>query len=302
MSEQDSSGNEPDSPSDGKATKVKLRTTGLRRFRRLSLPGWLLLLIGVAAAVAVAVLGAIALSGGGEGVRTALAIVPVVLAMVALAWPLPWFRKDPDEKSIEVKTYSVPGLDDGNDDLEEKLELLLQNVGIQATIEEERRKAFSDRAGVLLGFSGVILALIGTEAKDVFEDAGSLGSVGRPLGSWLLVAAGVMSTIAAVDALAVLLRRPTTRTKTEILASYLDPSYLEASRGRILYRRLAALVLRVQKDREANRRMRDWFNAGLLSLLAALLFLLVHLGVYLERSVEKPREGARVASEKARPG
>lgn len=254
--------------------------------KRLTVPGWLLLLAAIAAALAILVLGIVVLTGGGEAAAIALAAVPAALAVVALIWPFRWFRKPAAETELTLPaTTDVRGK-------EETLEQLLKITREQGVSAQERTKAYSDRAGVLLGFAGVILALIGTEAKDVFEGAASLGTVGRPLGTWFLAAAALMSTVAAFDALAVLLRRPAMRIATSQLFEFLEPSCLARSRASLLYGQLRSAVSEVRVDREANDRIRNWFNAGLISLLAALLFLLLHLGVYLQRTVETPCERA----------
>jgi hypothetical protein len=251
--------------------------------------------LAVAIAVAAACVATVGFSvlalilGGGWSV-IALALAPVVLVLAAIIWPTDLVRKpDPD---TQVKLPLSPQVDLDGGMIEERLETLCAVAREQAGIEETRTAAFTERAGMLLGFAGVILALIAAEAKDVFESSASLGAVGKPLGIWFLVAGAVMTTVAAGCALAVLIRRPSVRIETAQLARFLTASEYDDTRGNILHRQLRVLIEQIQEEREINRQLREWFNTGVGSLVVALLCILIHVGVYLERTVETPCEKA----------
>jgi hypothetical protein len=82
------------------------------------------------------------------------------------------------------------------------VEALYATVKDLAAAEEGRGRSFNERAGSLLGFNGVILALAGAQAALVLKR--SLGPVGTPLAAAVLllaVAATVLSAIACVKVL-----------------------------------------------------------------------------------------------------
>jgi hypothetical protein len=238
----------------------------------------------IAACAAIVVLAVFAVVDGDEGVMIALAAVPVVLAFVVLVWPSAPLRK-PSEGAPDLPPSPAEAVGDKFDDA---LGQLLDVARDQANIEEDRHTATANRAGLLLGFAGVILALAGAQAKNVFDNAASLGSVGRPLGTWFLMAAAVMTAVAAVCALRALLPRPGIRITAEKLAGFLEPSIYENSRSNIRYSQLRVLVEQIAEDRASNERGLDWIKAGFTALVIALLFLLLHVGVYLERTVSSP--------------
>jgi hypothetical protein len=268
-----SSGEPDDGPSPNRASSKTRALTGL---------GWL-----VADASLVAVLAIVALavdwiiSGGSEALVIAISTVPLVLALAAFVWPSPRLRRQREPVTlVDAPTVDLAAHDNA---LGELLEVARQ----QARVEEDRIASISARAGWLLGFAGVILALVGGQAENVFKDAPSLGSVGRPLASWLLVGAAAMTAISAAAALQALLPKPSARITPEGLARFLEPSSYDTSRANIRYAQLRLLIEQVEDDRLGNDRRWDWLSAAFATLLVGLVFLLLHVGVFLERSVEK---------------
>ena len=71
--------------------------------------------------------------------------------------------------------------------------------------QDERRLAYHARAGWLLGFAGVIAALAGAQAQNVFEGAEALGGTDRRWAAGLLGGAAI--AVAGLLAVVVLVRR-----------------------------------------------------------------------------------------------
>lgn len=264
---------------------------------RLTWLGRLVAGVAISACLAIALLSILWIANGGsEGLVIAIASIPLVLALVAVAWPSARLRQA--FPSIKLPDTPTVPLDAHDDTLGELLEVARH----QAKIEEDLIASTSARAGWLLGFAGVILALAGAQAQNVFKDAASLGTVGRPLGAWFLVGAAVMTAVAAACALQALLPRPSTGITPIGLAAFLEARTYSDSRANVRYAQLKVMIEQIETDRVSNERRLDWLGAGFVTLLLALVFLLLHVGVFLERTVEAPCSGSVSQSTEATSG
>lgn len=264
------------------------------RWKRLSLRRLLIAAIAFLffSSIVVAVLAALMQT---SGLFIALAALPLVLVVVMAAWPAsriePW--RDP---SAFEGDWDIPEGKGDPDDRDASMGELLEWVRDQVKAEDERTSGFRAGAGWLLGFAGVIIALAGAQAEKVLDRANALGPVGRPLGTWLLAMAILLVGVAAFAALQALLPRKSRRVSTPQLRSFITERFFERPRGVIRFIEAKSLIKQLDADRQTNERRLSWLRFGFATLAVALAFMMLHIGVFLERSVETPCAAAARAA------
>ena len=225
-----------------------------------------------------------------SGLLIALAALPLVLAAVSMGWPATRIRIGAqwDPPKVEGDWRVAAGGCGGGDANDDSMGELLEWVRAQVKAEDERTSGFRAGAGWLLGFAGVIIALAGAQAGKVLDRAESLGPVGRPLGTWLLAMAILLVGVAAFAGLQALLPGRTRRVATRQLRNYLTEGYFERPRGEIRFLETKSLVNQLDVDRQTNEQRLRWLKSGFVTLAVALAFMVLHIGVFLERTVESP--------------
>jgi len=228
----------------------------------------------------------------------ALATLPLVLAVISMGWPATRIRIDAQRAPIEIEGDwgSLAGEHDDADDRDASMGELLEWAREQVKAEDERTSGFRAGAGWLLGFAGVIIALAGAQAEKVLDRADALGTVGRPLGTWLLAMAILLVGVAAFAALQALLPGRSLRVGTRQLGKFLSERYFERPRGEIRFIETRSLVKQLDVDRQTNDQRLRWLRFGFATLAVALAFMVLHVGVFLERTVESPCAAAARAA------
>ncbi|HTA33493.1 MAG TPA: hypothetical protein VK721_08725 [Solirubrobacteraceae bacterium] len=158
--------------------------------------------------------------------------------------------------------------------------------------QDERRLAYHARAGWLLGFAGVIAALAGAQAQNVFEGAEALGGTDRPWAAGLLGGAAVAVAVAGV--LAVLVLRPIE--SQEIDPDFLRKSLKDESLAKMESEEIELLTEILNEDAPQNSKRLKLLNVGFIALLVSLVLLVAQVLVFLSRSVESPCSGSRQAA------
>lgn len=234
-----------------------------------------------------------------SGLFIALAALPLVLAVFSVGWPATRIRIGAPPQPIKIEGDWKQLADERGEGNERDASIgeLLEWTREQVKAEDERTSGFRAGAGWLLGFAGVIIALAGAQAGKVLDRADSLGAVGRPLGTWLLAMAILLVGVAAFAALQALLPRRSRRVTTKQLGKFLSERYFERSRAAIRFIEMKSLVRQLDVDRQTNEQRLRWLRFGFATLAVALACMVLHVGVFLERTVESPCAAAARAAE-----
>jgi hypothetical protein len=235
-------------------------------------------------------LGVIGIFVQAPGLFIALAVIPLVLAVSSMSWPAQRLRVDQEPKPLRHPRLSIGDRTRvaKEEDKDASMGELLEWTRQQAKAEDDRTGGFRAIAGWLLGFAGVIIALAGAQAQKVLDRAVSLGAVGRPLGTWLLGATIVTVGVAAFAALQALLPGDSRRIPTSQMNQFLADRFFERPRVDIRFLEMEKLIEQLETDRRTNEKRWRWLRFGFVSLAVALAFLVLHIGVFLERAVETP--------------
>jgi hypothetical protein len=154
---------------------------------------------------------------------------------------------------------------------------------LKGLAEEERKdaEAYGQRAGVLLGFAGVIIGLVATQAREVLVNTFELSSAER----WIAVialAVGVLCVAAAaVIALGALAPKKAIQLTDKELEKLETPELLREPRVWHQGRALRLLIKQVVVERRSNDARRRAVTYSFGALLAGVIFLTVHIGVFL---------------------
>jgi hypothetical protein len=262
------------------------------RWERLTALGKLLAVVSAFLLVSSLVVAVLAASVRTSGLFIALAALPLVLAAFSMGWPATLLRRGARRAPVEIEG-DWRSLCDGQD---AAVGELLEWARNQAKAEDERTNGFRAGAGWLLGFAGVIIALAGAQAEKVLDRASALGPVGRPLGTWLLAMAIVLVGVAAFAALQALLPGRSRRVGTRQWGKFLSERYFDRPRAAIRFLEMESLVKQLDVDRQTNEQRLRWLRFGFATLAVALAFMVLHVGVFLERTVESPCAAAARAA------
>jgi uncharacterized membrane protein (DUF485 family) len=196
-----------------------------------------------------------------------------------------------DEKAQEaIRKAVAAGLVD-NDALGELLDIARE----QAKAEVNVRGELNNRAGWLLGFAGVILTLAGAQAQKVLSEAAALGSIDRPLAVVFLAVAVIAVGLAAYFALQILRLRPAVQISSKQLTAMSRSSAIKGPQAYVRGAMLKNIAEETVEDRGANDTRRMWLKRASFALVVAAVFLVLHVGVFLERAYEdKCSEPTRV--------
>jgi hypothetical protein len=150
--------------------------------------------------------------------------------------------------------------------------------------EDDRRTGYHARAGWLLGFAGVIAALAGSQAHQVLDRAEVLGATDRPLAAALLAVSAVAVGIAGLLAVVVLWPIDSQDVNPDYLSEWQAAESLED----MVTPEIGLLHEIVAQDAPQNDARMSRLNQGFIALLVALVFLVAHVLVFLQRSVQNP--------------
>lgn len=148
--------------------------------------------------------------------------------------------------------------------------------------EIQSGEALGTRAGALIGFCGVILALAATLGRDVLSR--DLGAVGRPLATVAFVAAVVVIFVAAVQALRMLTPRQRGRTKPQVLRELRRIDDSEAIHGRLSKSAITIYAEEAAKNDSRGRRLR----CAYFTLTAGLALVAVQAAIVALNETENP--------------
>ena len=260
------------------------------RWATLTRTGQLIVVVSVSLLALLVVIAVLAGFAQTSGLFIALAAIPLALAVISMCWPATRLRIGARREPIEIQGDWQSLVSEGDEakDRDASMGELLEWVREQVKAEDDRTSGFRAGAGWLLGFAGVIIALAGAQAEKVLDRANALGTVGRPLGTWLLAMAILLVGVAAFAALQALLPGRSRRVGTPQLGRFLSERFFERSRAEIRFIETKSLVKQLDVDRQANEQRLRWLRFGFATLAVALAFMVLHVGVFLERTVESP--------------
>lgn len=200
------------------------------------------------------------------------------LLLTAAAWFLLMRRRH-----LRDRRVSTPrGYD------EESVTALLELLDEEQDHEREDAQAYGQRAGVLLGFCGVIVGLLATQAREIMSRTPELSDLERWLAVSSLTAGVVLIGAAAVMALFVLAPKRAVAFSTEELERYPSRERVNEPKGMVQGRAMRGLVEAIKAERLANRVRRTWLTRAAIALVVALLFLITHMGVFLVDASDGP--------------
>jgi cytochrome bd-type quinol oxidase subunit 2 len=173
-------------------------------------------------------------------------------------------------------------------DQEETVGALLELVRDEQEEERADAQAYGQRAGVMLGFCGVIVGLLATQAREIMSRTPELSELERWIAVTSLAAGVVLIGAAALMSLFVLAPKRATRLTIGELEKF--PSHERVNEPKVLAqgRAMRGLVAVIKSDRLANRVRRIWLTRAAITLVSALLFLIVHMGVFLVDATNGP--------------
>lgn len=154
-----------------------------------------------------------------------------------------------------------------------------------ADLDREVRSAdaLSSRAATLIGFCGVILALVSTLGRDSLTR--ELGAVGRPVASAALIGGIVVVAAAAIAAATILSSRPRGRTRPQVLRELRTATDPESE----IYGRLAKSAITLFEEEAAKNDLRGrMLRLATLAVVAGLVLLAVQAVVVATTLTSEP--------------
>jgi hypothetical protein len=149
--------------------------------------------------------------------------------------------------------------------------------------EEERAdaQAYGQRAGVLVGFCGVFVGLLATQAREIMSRTPELSSAERWIAVVTLAAAVLLIAASALMALNVLATKRAKRVSLDELTELPTVARVSEPKGMAQGREMRGLIEVIETEQRSNGIRRKWLDLAARTLVAAVLFLVVHVGVFL---------------------
>jgi heme A synthase len=170
----------------------------------------------------------------------------------------------------------------------ESVEELLEQARDAAEEERSDAQSYGQRAGVLLGFCGVIVALAATQAREVLSRVPELSGAERWIAVISLGLAVLSVGAAAVMALLVLDTKKTKRVSLRELKLFPTSERLKEPKAEQQGRALRGLIKIIEAERAANAVRQRWLRSGAIALVTAILFLGAHVAVFLVDAADGP--------------
>ncbi|MET0600923.1 MAG: hypothetical protein ABW167_02945 [Baekduia sp.] len=181
-------------------------------------------------------------------------------------------------KSQEAVTLRNPPAPDYN---EEAVEELLDQVKDLAGEERKDAETYGQRAGVLLGFSGVVIGLVTTQARELLNNVDELSDAER----WVAILAlgtGVLFVVAAaMCSLLVLAPKRAVQVHDDEIENFSSMEALARPKSWHQGRLLRTLSATISTERRSNATRRRWVTSAFRFLLAGIVCLAIHVGVFL---------------------
>lgn len=201
---------------------------------------------------------------------------------------------DPNDHEPSSSESSLGKTDQKEKELEAREEAAVETIlrdQLQplADLELKRADSFRQRASWLLGFSGVILGLGGSQADELLKDSHELGSFGHWFAPIALGLAFLAVGLAAFWSLRVLFRGrkkgPREFDKSEVEKA-LEPKYLKEGRAYNQQRIAKVLKQGILDRRKLNVENNTSLRYAFVALLVAVVLFIAQAGVLLENTVE----------------
>jgi hypothetical protein len=162
------------------------------------------------------------------------------------------------------------------------VDVLYETVKDLAAAEENRGRSFNERAGSLLGFNGVILALAGAQGALILKK--SLGPVGTPLAGAVLLLAVIATGASAFSCVGVLQPRESWHIDMSYIERFPTKAFATADRTWVRGSLMRGLIRQMADERDTNNAKRRHIRAAFRWLLVSLLLLGVEVGILALRS------------------
>jgi hypothetical protein len=165
----------------------------------------------------------------------------------------------------------------------ETVDALYATVKDLATAEEGRGRSFNERAGSLLGFDGVILALAGGLAALVLKR--ELGAVGTPLAAAVLLLAVMATARSAYACVSVLQPHELWHIDMAYIERFPTMQFVSADPAWIKGSLMRGLIQQMADERAANNAKWQQIRQGFRWLLAGLALLAIEVVILALRSI-----------------
>lgn len=202
-----------------------------------------------------------------------------------------WLRaQDPREAGV-VRSQPGPGYD------EESVGELLGQVKDLAAEERKDAETYGQRAGVLLGFSGVVIGLVTTQARELLGNVDELSPDERWVAVLALGSGVVFVVFAAICSLLALAPKRAVQVHDEEIERFSSREALTEPKSWHQGRLLRTLSETISIERRSNAIRRRWVTSAFGFLLAGIACLAIHIGVFLvdaSNGAECPTQAASV--------
>jgi len=170
----------------------------------------------------------------------------------------------------------------------EALDVILNDqLRVSAEAELKRADSVRQRASWLLGFSGVVLGLGGTQANELFKDSRELGSFGHIFAPVTLGLAFLFVAAAAALSLDVLFRsKGFPEFSVEEIENATSDQFVSKGKAYNQFRIAEVTQIQIVEGRKLNVRNNASLLYAFVALLVAVVFFILQAGVFLEDAVE----------------
>jgi hypothetical protein len=168
------------------------------------------------------------------------------------------------------------------------VEELVAEARFHAEFEESRFQTNNQRAAWLLALDGVILGLVANQAREMLSDSRLLGSAGKWIATFSLIAAVLLILASAFCALKVILRVNSWGWSIEEIEKMPGDEYIARGKTDTQGTFLAGLVERIKAERRDYPRRRKWLKGAFATLGVALFAIALHIGVYSVQTLNSP--------------
>jgi hypothetical protein len=196
-------------------------------------------------------------------------------------------KRDADAKE-EAKRDAAKATEEQEKREAEALDVILNDqLRVSAEAELKRADSVRQRASWLLGFSGVVLGLGGTQADELLKDSRELGSFGHIFAPVALGLAFVFVAAAAAWSLDVLFRsKGFPEFSVEEIENATSDEFVSKGKAYNQFRIAAVTQIQIVEGRKLNVRNNASLFYAFVALLIAVVFFILQAGVFLEDTVE----------------